>query len=240
MKEYIMNRVIWALVLLSSLILASCDTYKIKDGKVYFVHFNEGTGYSLELIPEADAKTFVELDNRFGHDAKHAWFENSLLKGINGASFRTLGYWYATDDCLVFRADQQVEGADPSTFVVHTYYFAEDSNDYYWEAQPLHVADKSSFVLMGNSDDFNTHWAKDSLYAYFLQGNHACSTPRMKIADYESFHPINAKEYSGYFAVDKYQVYFMDTIVVGADPATFQEVEYFRGKDKDRTYHLRP
>lgn len=82
MKEYIMNRVIWALVLLSSLILASCDTYKIKDGKVYFVRCNENSGYSLELIPEADAETFVELDDGFGHDAKHAWYENALLKGI--------------------------------------------------------------------------------------------------------------------------------------------------------------
>lgn len=63
------------------------------------------------------------------------------------------------------------------------------------------------------------------------------SATSVKLADPESFHPIKAgRAGSGTYSADAKQVYFEDKVVSGADPASFTEVDYFIGQDKNRVY----
>ena len=120
-----------------------------------------------------------------------------------------------------------IEKAHPATFKVHSYYFAEDANDFYWDGKALNVRDKSTFKILGSSDSWETHWAKDKYNGYYLAGGVITDI------DYETFHPIEAKIplQSGDYAADKHKVFFRDKEVPGADPARFKEVDFYIGQD---------
>lgn len=140
---------------------------------------------------------------------------------------------YAADNTHVYVSGELIEKAHPATFKVHSYYFAEDANDFYWDGKALNVRDKSTFKILGSSDSWETHWAKDKYNGYYLAGGVITDI------DYETFHPIEAKtpDQSGDYAADKHKVFFRDKEVPGADPATFKEVDFYIGQDKHRAYN---
>lgn len=215
-----------------TLMLASCTVGYKNDGKEVTWHtWNEGSGHNSRRV-DADPLTFEELDDDYGHDKTHAFFRGDMINGADGGSFNALGKWYAADKNHVFLSGELVENADPATFKVHTYYFAEDANDYFWEGKRLNVRDKHTFKLLGDADDWKTKWAKDKYNGYYLNGS------VIKDIDYDTFHQIEVKQQylSGNYAADKYRVFFMEKEVPGADPATFREVDFQIGQDKNRAY----
>ena len=50
---------------------------------------------------------------------------------------------YAADNTHVYVSGELIDKAHPATFKVHSYYFAEDANDFYWDGKALNVRDKS-------------------------------------------------------------------------------------------------
>ena len=94
------------------------------------------------------------------------------------------------------------------------------------------VKDKSSFVLLGKDNDWQTQWAKDQYNGYFLPGGSISGI------DYETFHPApkTSTNHSGNYAVDKNRVYFENKVVTNADPGSFKEVDWNIGQDKFRVY----
>lgn len=92
--------------------------------------------------------------------------------------------------------------------------------------------DKSSFVLLGKDNDWQTQWAKDQYNGYFLPGGSISGI------DYETFHPApkTSTNHSGNYAVDKNRVYFENKVVTNADPGSFKEVDWNIGQDKFRVY----
>lgn len=236
MKRSIHLNIIFGICLLLFMsLLTSCDAgYKNDGSKVTYHWWNEGSGHGSRVI-DADPATFEDLGDDYARDAYHAFHEGNIIKGADGATFKYLGNCYAVDAHHVFCYDTIMSTADPKTFKVHSYYFTEDAKDYYWCGHALHVADKKSFIILGDvNDNLETNWAKDKRNAYYL----GCSNP-VALADYESFHPIEHKPAvtSGAYAADKYNVYFMDHVVEGADPKTFHEVDFWVGQDKYRTYY---
>lgn len=241
------------IIALFALVMNSCSGYKVRDGKVYYESWNEASGSHTYCLEGANAETFESLDDGYGKDDVHAWYCGELIKGANGASFRTLGEYYATDGRDVWRSGEKMRVADAASFKVISYYFSEDKVDYYWNCQRLYVADKSSFKLMGSENDFSTQWAKDKKFVYYLYSPFSPGDTtengeirqRIKIADYDSFHTLEdqdgeAEDYdfmrSANYAADKYQVYYCDTIVPGADPATFKVIDFITGQDKNCVY----
>lgn len=193
--------------------------------------WNEGSGHTSRKV-SADPKTFEILDDDYGRDHRHAFFQGKLIDGADGKSFRCLNEWYAADDRYVYLSGEIVGNADPKTFEVHTYYFAEDKNDFFWRGKALNVRDKKTFKLLGSDDSWMTEWAKDKYNGYYLHGDSIIGI------DYETFHPIEAQspKLSGSYAADKYRVFFMGKEVPGADPETFKEVDFYVGQDKYRAY----
>ncbi|AMR43094.1 DKNYY domain-containing protein [Elizabethkingia anophelis] len=50
--------------------------------------------YDEEIIPEADVKSFILMDNNFGKDAKNVFYKKQLLKGVDAPSFKKDGDFY--------------------------------------------------------------------------------------------------------------------------------------------------
>lgn len=220
-------------ILLVLMTLVSCSVGYKNDGKeVTWNTWNEGTGYTSSHV-DADPKTFEILNDDYGRDKKHAFYEGDIINGADGGSFRVLTKSYAADNTHVYVSGELIEKAHPATFKVHSYYFAEDANDFYWDGKALNVRDKSTFKILGSSDSWETHWAKDKYNGYYLAGGVITDI------DYETFHPIEAKIplQSGDYAADKHKVFFMDKEVPGADPVTFKEVDFYIGQDKHRAYN---
>ncbi len=215
----------------------ACTGYKKKDGKIVFSTLNEGNGYGEWVVEGADVETFKRDRYEFAHDAKHAYHRGILLEGIDGATFRQISYCYIADKNNVYYWDGivfKVEGADPATFKVREDRIGEDKKDIYYFGNALHVADKSSFVIMQSKGLFNSpDWAKDKTKAYYLRGKKS-----IKIADYETFAPAKRGKRSLWseYACDKVQVYFMDSIVRGADPKTFVDLGESVGQDKNHVF----
>ena len=203
------------------------------DGKQVTYHsWNEGSGHNSFKV-DADPATFKDLGDNYGRDKHHAFHEGRIIEGAEGATFKYLGHCYSVDAHHVFCYDTIMSTADPKTFKVHSAFLTEDKKDFYWRGSAVQVMDKKTFVILGDIDDWETSWGKDKKNGYYL-GNGA-----VPLADYASFHPIKVTRgvMSGAFAADKYKVYFKDHIVEGADPATFQEVDFYVGQDKKRVYN---
>ena len=191
-------------ILLVLMTLVSCSVgYKNDGNEVTWHTWNEGSGHTSRHV-DADPKTFEKLDDDYGRDKKHAFYEGDIINGADGGSFRVLTKSYAADNTHVYVSGELIEKADPATFKVHSYYFAEDANDFYWDGKALNVRDKSTFKILGSSDSWETHWAKDKYNGYYLAGGVITDI------DYETFHPIEAKIplQSGDYAADKHKVFF--------------------------------
>ena len=216
------------------MVLASCVGYRNDGKQVTFHEWNEASGHKVTVL-DADPATFEDLGDGYGRDAKHAFLEGNIIKGADGKTFNYLGKNYAVDVNRAFHFDSIISDIDPKSFKVHSNSLTEDKNDFYWNGKAIHVADKKTFVVIGDDDDEETLWAKDKFNAYYM------GFPPVPLADYESFHPINDHtpfiSRAGDYAVDKYRVYYKDHIVEGADPESFKEVFISVGQDKYRVYY---
>lgn len=218
-----------------AMMLASCETgsgYR-NDGKQVTWHsWDEGNGHRVFVV-DADPSTFEDLGDGYARDAQHVFLEGDIIKGADGKTFKYLEKRYAIDANHVFHYDTIMTVADLKSFKVHGWFLAEDKKDFYWNGNAIHVADKKTFFIFGDENDWDTRWAKDKENAYCM------GYAPVPLADFESFHPIGHEKngcLSGYYAADKYRVYYQDHFVDGADPETFAEIEFEVGQDRNRVY----
>ncbi len=214
------------------MLLTSCSVGYKNDGKEVTWHtWNEGNGHNSRKV-DADPETFEVLDDNYGRDKTHAFYRGDIIKGADGQSFRVLEKGYAADAFNVYDSGELIKGADSATFKVHSYELTEDKNDFYNNGKALNVRDKSSFEILKDNSGEKTSWGKDRYNGYYLNGT---VIPNI---DYATFHPIDAHRpmQSGCYAADKHRVFFMGKEVPGADPATFREVDFYLGQDKNRAY----
>lgn len=188
----------------------------IADAK--YVYYHQGSSSYTTKLQDADLATFRVLQDDYSCDASHVWFQGRLLPDANPSELRILTYGYACTDSAVYYLFKKIKG-DPQTFVVHATGYTEDANDVYWDQYPLHVCDKESFRILPRKPHKKNHWAKDKQYVYYMLHSRDSVIVRSPIADYDSFEEIDH-----YYARDKEQVYYCDTIVENANPATFRYV----------------
>lgn len=187
--------------------------------------------YAAEKPEGYDASTFKRINQTYATDVNHVYCWNEILEGADPVSFRALDENYAADTLHVWYNGNIIEGADPATFAApgdkSFPRLAHDAHDYYWQDQPLHVADMGSFKRIG------ADWAVDSQNVYYLGIDSEIGENVIPVGDYRSFREL----YGCYAADDKY-VYYKNRLVEGADPKTFSVLkgEYHYGKDKNRVY----
>ena len=70
-------------ILLVLMTLVSCSVGYKNDGKeVTWNTWNEGSGYTSSHV-DADPKTFEILNDDYGRDKKHAFYEGDIIKGAD-------------------------------------------------------------------------------------------------------------------------------------------------------------
>ncbi len=214
------------------LTFVSCSIGYKNDGKEVTWHtWNEGSGHNSQKV-DADPETFEILNDDYGRDKTYAFYRGDIIRGADCQSFRVLEKGFAVDKFNVYDEGVLMKGADPTSFKIHSYELTEDKKDFYNNGKALNVRDKSSFEILKDKSGENTSWGKDKNNGYYLNGT---VIPNI---DYATFHPIDAERpiQSGCYAADKYRVFFMGKEIPEADPATFKEVDFYIGQDKNRAY----
>ena len=207
---------------------SSCAHHDIEDGQVFYVSWNEGSGQSKTLIKGADAQTFKELDHpKYAVDKQRVYYEAKVLKDADPQSFVALLDYYGKDHRHAYKGASRIDGAVANTFeVLDGGPYSKDQQDYYFDTTALKVRDYQSFVILNKESDYG-YWAKDKTH-YFINGR------KFPLRDYSSFTKL-----AGGYAIDSYQAYFMDSVVVGADPATFKVREFAYAQDKSAQFEGR-
>ena len=226
----------WVILILSVIILStSCSYYRNNGREVTYHYWNEGSGHHAMII-DADPATFKVLGKGYAKDHIHAFYNGYIIGQADGKSFKIIDGSYTKDSQHVFYCGEILEGADPDSFRKVKGCLYEDKNDYYWLSKALEIHDKASFVVIGDKNSLLTSWGKDKSHYYYFGWGYYCGTHK----DFNSFQPIKSYlpigGYSAY-ASDKFTVYFKDSVVTGADPLTFRNVDLNIGQDKYQVYY---
>lgn len=171
---------------------------------------------------------------------------------------------YAADKHRVFFMGKEIPGADPETFKEVDFYIGQDKNRVYKGAMPLQIRDYSKLSKLGRlmySDGVNIYdfkfnilpdadvstfehisdnWYKDSKHVWW-------SNKQVVGANPMTFRPVTVTSYSGgsfgdyNYGKDEKNVYFQDSIIPGADAASFEKIDFPDGDswtvfDRNRVY----
>ncbi len=229
------------LPLLALLLFAtSCKQgFRKEEGRVWYYEWTTLTGQIRTEVDSADYDTFRDLGHDYACDHRHAWYRLKRLAGADGSHFRSLGDAYAADQCNVFYEGRPIPGADPSTLSIFREGLARDAHDYYSDTIALQVVNIDQFRIVGRASDWRSSWGIDDRYVYFLDQRGCQPSRHQPLADAASFRPIVPKDSdpgSYNYATDRLCVYYCDTIVVGADPATFHLVGWDIAQDAHYVY----
>lgn len=175
--------------------------------------------YRAETIPDADAASFQALDEHHARDATRAWYAETYRDGRD----------YFTTTRVRIRP---LEGVDPARLRPLTGGYAVDGRQGFYEGVAFPVADPESFEVLDDG------FARDRTQGYFQRQ----MIPGSQGA---SFQVLGA-----HAARDAAQVFYAEmdyaqaggpapavTPIRGADPGTFQALEYGYGRDGAHAYH---
>jgi len=219
-----MRKSLLGIVLISLLFLTACDAgYQQENGRWVFIEYNESAGRVVREIDGADHATFEEIKVGYARDAQHVFYREKVIEGADPATFEKIAGLYWKDKNSVYYVDHPVPGADPNSFrrIGLGVWWRDNSNAYVGD-DPVNPKDLATFKPINNS------WAKDSLWYYPVKFNN--HNPITEL-DYATFRILK-----GGWAKDCCRVFYFDTIVEGADLATFEIVNPFRARDKNWYY----
>lgn len=214
------------LLILSSftcLFLIGCGRYAKREGKWAYIHWNEGSGWQIYYIPEADTDSFRKLKNpSFAADKNYVYYQGRPIKNADPTTFRPFHKSYWRDAQRVFYFNLEIPNADPETFqILEKKAVAKDKNDVYSGTTPLKVEDISTFQLLQGP------WAKDSKAYYSIS---PVANPKKLNCDYQSFVILNDE-----YAKDKNSVFWQGLLIKNAHSPSFEILEH-GAKDKHRRY----
>ena len=185
--------------------------YLERDGAVYWAGYPGTSGFpTLERVErqlDADPATFkIEPFPDWASDRDHVYYRGHIVGAVDQPSFSARSADLAADVRSVWLDGQRVEGADPVTFRQLAERYAVDANRAYYGWTGFEVCELASLRIDGRGVDT---FAIDDECVF--AGSFA-----VPVQDRESFEVIGA----GYTR-DRYQVYWLQFVVEGADPRSF-------------------
>ena len=207
-------------------VLVSCVSrpkYVVQGDVVTYSYWTFSFGQRQDTLVGADAATFRQATDWLGYDAKHVYYKDRLVPGVDVASLETVRE-------PLFR----------------------DKNDYYYQTVPMHVADRASFkVIKWFEDDFwakDSHCAyydsvrivdadlptftviemstaKDKRHVYYFGRV-------LPLADPATFEILGQSVYSR----DKAHIWCCDELLEDADVETFTVDDLNIAHDKNGTF----
>lgn len=199
--------------------------YIKEDGMVYWT--GGVMSAKKQALPDADPKTFEELDLQYGKDKQKAFFQSRKIDNAHVPTFAVLLNGYAKDQQTAYFEGFAIQGSDPATFQLTNfkevngalYTFAKDKNHAYYKHIVLSNEPNNFEVLSAVNEVY-----RDNKQVYFknrsLQNADAPTFQAIKPATYQ----YNNRYYIPYFK-DKNRVYYSNGDLImdieGANPATF-------------------
>ena len=209
--------------------LNSCKQYEIKDNRVYYDSWNEGSGNNSRLIVSAMARSFVELEySAYGKDDGHVYYEGRIIRQADSKSFEAIGEFFGKDKNSGFYGDKKIDTSRGESFKVLKGNYSADNQDVFYMTEPLNVCSVPNFKIR---EENNGWWSQDDC-SYFFEGK------KVQSADPKTFQILGDTP----FAKDSRHVFFkarrldydlkgrkyIDTI----DATSFKTIHYFVGRDK--------
>lgn len=214
------------------------DFVKDKNG----VWFEGYLGYAgltgHNQVEGADPATYIYMGDGIGKDKYRVYnyvYEDEGYKGVDVASLvgavdpKRAGLWMKDKNQVYWRGNV-AEGANPTTFEVMSDQWGRDGNKLYYTYQYIPTGDPDT--LQDIDGEISSAYQKDKNNIYYTEGGF--DSPIITNADHATFRPISDR-----YAKDKdYVFYYGHTIIEGADPETFVDLEdYGYAKDKNHVYN---
>lgn len=185
-------------------------------------------------VPLADFDSFHPIKGEFGaHSGSYAadkykvYFENHIVKGADPATFREVNFWVGQDKYRIYCKWIPTNVRDYTKLKRIGAMFTDGEHIYNEDLKELEGADLSTFNHLGSN------WYADKQYVWW-------QTNLVREADVNTFEPVfnyvfrygEKEEFATDFnyGKDAYHVFFQDSIIVGADPATFEKIDFGNNK----------
>ena len=182
--------------------------YEVVDGKVTYFRWNPmSMRYHTRVLAQADPDTFEAIGTEHGKDATTVYEWDIPILHADPATFKRLTENYARDATQMFYGRTRLEGADINTFERLGDAWSRDSDDFYFGNKRIDVCDIDTFEPL-------SMWQALDSKCYYIESE------RLSTVDRASLEIL----WGGY-ASDRSQVYWLEHLVDGADPATFEVKE---------------
>ena len=179
--------------------------YEVIDGKVTYFRWNPmAMRYHTRVLEDADPNTFETIGTEHGKDAKTVYEWDIPILHADPATFKRLTENYAQDATQVFYGRTRLEGADLATFKRLGDGWSRDADDYYSGSKRLDVCDIDTFKPL-------SMWRAVDSQCYYIKSKRLASIDRASLEILPSV-----------FAKDRSHVYWLQHIIEGADPKTFE------------------
>lgn len=213
------------------------DFVKDKNG----VWFEGYLGYAgltgHNQVEGADSETYVYMGDGIGKDKYRVYnyiYEDEEYPGVDVATLvgtvdpEQGGLWMKDKNQVYWRG-KVVNGASPTTFEVMADEWGRDGNKLYYTYKYIPTGDPDT--LQDIDSEISGAYQKDKNNIYYTESGF--DDPILESVDYATFRPISSQ-----YAKDKSYVYYYGrTIIEGADPETFVDLnDYGYAKDKNHVY----
>jgi hypothetical protein len=185
--------------------------YLERGTEVYWAHYPGSSAFPtlerVETLLDADASTFrVEPFADWASDQHNAYYRGRIAGPVHQPSFSARDAAHAADRVTVWLYGEMIDGADPASFRPLRDGYAVDNQRAYYRRTGIEACDLGSLQVVGEGID-----------AFLVDDECVFSGIfQAPVRDRSSFEQLGA----GY-ARDAYQVYWMQYVVQGADPASF-------------------
>jgi len=186
-----------SIFLLSTILFVGCqDSRYLAEGNSIYLSIYRGGGFEMskELIPEADAKTFENLEYEnvnsiLGKDKNHVYHENKIIDKCDPKTFEYLGNYFFRDKNSIYffgfynsPEDWLIDSINTKRFRIIKDYWATDGEYLLNGYRKLKLDDLNTFTPL------NKNWGKTKTKIIY-------ETKVLENVDYDSFEPIDL--YSG-------------------------------------------
>jgi hypothetical protein len=183
------------LFILIAILFTSCEKkYIIKNESVYLKGWSEANGGYERLVPNADSKTFENMEFEdvnctFGKDKYHVYMDGEIVKKCDPKTFEYIDNYFFRDKNAIYffcfynsTDDWRINSINPKKFKIIKDYWATDGEYLLNGYRTLKLDDLNSFVPL------NENWGKTKTHIIY-------QTEIVKNVDYNSFEVIDL--YSG-------------------------------------------
>ena len=179
--------------------------YEVMDGNVTYFRWNPmAMRYHTRVLEQADPNTFVTIDSEHGKDTTTVYEWDIPILHADPATYERLSNGYSKDATQVFYGRTRLEGADLATFERLGDGWSRDVDDVYSGNRRLDICDIDTF-------EYFSMWRAVDSKCYYIQAERLTDVDRASL-----------EILWGVYAKDRSRVYWLDHIVDGASPETFE------------------